>query len=279
MVNTPGGDLEIETLGIGDVLNANSALGFEQAVFGKWGLWETILPNGGHVKRVVQSGYDFFAGKAGCCIDEGYDPHVKDSARFKNESCNVSDPGAYQVPGCVACLLPNPLNPDVCSPPTDVTSYATTENVNDTIAWLDSLPTGQRWFVILSFNSAHSPLHAPPGNSLSDPARLWIDFNPFTYIDENPVRPRQCSDLQVNNRICYRAAIEAIDTEIGRLLGAEDKDETIIIVVGDNGSMGTHVGEIDGDSSRHFVAGQADALPGWNQRASDRPRAWCRAGR
>jgi arylsulfatase A-like enzyme len=105
---------------------------------------------------------------------------------------------------------------------TTVTNYATTENVDDAITWIDnqgSLNPNQPWFVWLAFNAPHSPFHKPP-NTLHNYDQL---SGTQTDISANPVP-------------YYQAMVEAMDTEIGRLLDAVDANNTTIIFLGDNGT-------------------------------------------
>ncbi|MGI9192491.1 MAG: sulfatase-like hydrolase/transferase [Chitinophagaceae bacterium] len=104
-----------------------------------------------------------------------------------------------------------------------VTTYATTQTINDAIAWLDTLSGNKPFFLWLGFNAPHSPFHLPPAN-LCDTTGL----------------PGTTADIQANPKKYYKAAIQALDTEIGRLLTYLDahnlRDSTHIIFMGDNGS-------------------------------------------
>jgi len=92
-------------------------------------------------------------------------------------------------------------------------TYATTDTVNDALAALESLP--EPWFIYLTFNAPHRPLHAPPrrlhSHKLSGRARGL------------PARH-------------MKAMTEAMDTEIGRLMEQVDLSDTTVIFVGDNGT-------------------------------------------
>ncbi|TAH37215.1 MAG: hypothetical protein EYC70_09560 [Planctomycetota bacterium] len=93
--------------------------------------------------------------------------------------------------------------------------YATTENVDDALAWI-----GQQsgpWLCYLAFNAAHAPLHAPP-QALHGFDLTGLD--PF-----------------VTPLPFFHAMIEAMDREIGRLLGALDLERTTVIFIGDNGTL------------------------------------------
>jgi len=99
------------------------------------------------------------------------------------------------------------------------TNYATTDVVDDAVNWIQARGTNP-WLAWVAFNAAHVPLHKPPTNlaphyaSLSGTA-FDINNNPENYFD---------------------AMIEAMDTEIGRLLAAVDRANTHIIFLGDNGT-------------------------------------------
>ncbi len=94
-------------------------------------------------------------------------------------------------------------------------TYLTTDQVDDALAAIQD--AGQEpWFVWLAFNAPHTPYHVPPADLIT----VDVDTN------SSP------SEL-------HQAAIEAMDTELGRLLGsipAEVLDRTWIVFVGDNGS-------------------------------------------
>ena len=96
---------------------------------------------------------------------------------------------------------------------TDSPIYATTDTVNDTLSLMTQMQ-GAPWFLWVAFNSAHTPFHKPsPG------------LHGYTL-------PAQIAG---NEPIHTKAMIEAMDTEIGRLLDAVNFEETLVIFVGDNG--------------------------------------------
>ena len=104
------------------------------------------------------------------------------------------------------------------------TTYATTENVNDAIEWIsgqEQSSPDQPWFVWLAFHAPHDPFHKPP-NSLHSYDSL----------------PGTAADIAANPVPYYHAMVEAMDTEIGRLLGTIDLSETAVIFIGDNGTPG-----------------------------------------
>ncbi|MGK0348960.1 MAG: arylsulfatase B [Myxococcota bacterium] len=91
-------------------------------------------------------------------------------------------------------------------------TYATTVQVNDAIAWWTTRPTDEPSLLWLAFNAPHVPFHEPPEG-------LY----------------QQASLQSIGQR--YDAAVEAMDSELARLLAVID-DDTLVIFLGDNGSPG-----------------------------------------
>lgn len=103
---------------------------------------------------------------------------------------------------------------------TTATSYNTTTYTNTAIDWIEEQT--KPWFVWLAYNAPHTPFHLPPADLHSQGDlpnnQASIDANPLPY---------------------YLASLEAIDSELGRLLnslGKEEKENTVIIFIGNNGT-------------------------------------------
>ena len=100
-----------------------------------------------------------------------------------------------------------------------VTTYTTTEFSNQAIQWL-----GKRtkpWFLWLAYNAPHTPFHLAPANlhnqgNLSED-EVMIEANPLPY---------------------YFSAIEALDTELGRIIESipNGLENTVVVFLGDNGT-------------------------------------------
>ena len=108
------------------------------------------------------------------------------------------------------------------SKPFAQTGYATTDTVEDGIKWLKSVDQDMPWFLWVAFNAPHTPFHMPPKSLLASELK---DLDP-----NNP---------EITSKQMYNAMIEAMDTEIGRLLTSlDDKTlaNTYIIFMGDNGT-------------------------------------------
>lgn len=102
-----------------------------------------------------------------------------------------------------------------------VDGYVTSVFTDEAIDWIDARGD-EPWFLWLAHVAPHLPLHLPPADlhSQSDLTGTQAD------MDARPVD-------------YYMAALEAMDTEIGRLLAAMEpqvREDTVVIFVGDNGT-------------------------------------------
>lgn len=157
--------------------------GYAHAAIGKWHLGNELV---GGAFAPNLAGYDHFAGvEAGV----GNDP---DKAYF--EWTKVVDGSVFTATG-----------------------YATSDKVDDAIAWTHSVP--EPWFCYLAFNTPHAPFHAPPA------ALHGVDLS-------------MAADPRIEPRPYYKAMVEAMDTEIGRLLAELGPmgARTTVVFLGDNGT-------------------------------------------
>jgi arylsulfatase A-like enzyme len=101
------------------------------------------------------------------------------------------------------------------------TGYATTETVNDALSWLAESDADKPWLMWVAFNAPHSPYAPPPAELLSEETAAALEG--------------------AEGHQVFTAMIEAMDTEIGRLLSEIPEEElanTYVIFLGDNGSPG-----------------------------------------
>ncbi len=103
-----------------------------------------------------------------------------------------------------------------------IDTYATTVNVDDAGRWLDAQRPERPWLLWVAFNAPHSPFHLPPASLVSTSL------------------PGTAADITARPLPYYRAAIEALDREIGRLLRHPRVvgDDPLVVFVGDNGTPG-----------------------------------------
>ncbi len=119
---------------------------------------------------------------------------------------------------------------------TGTTGYTPADKADDAIRWIDE-QGDDPWFLWFAFNLPHTPLHLPPEEH-------WQ--SDYSHLDPESL-PAEQADAY------YAAMIEAMDTQIGRLLAALDadvRDNTYVIFMGDNGTGGNSV-------SAPFRAGRA----------------------
>lgn len=172
------------------VLNTYLPNGISKALFGKWHLTANG-PAGYDYPRTM--GFDHFEGNLQGALVNGFSNWTK---------------------------ITNGVN-------TTSTNYATTENVNNAIAYLTSQNTAnptKPFYLQLAFNAPHTPLHLPPANLLTTAHSL---SGLQAHIDANPVP-------------YFKTMVEAMDNEIGRffdyLIASGKWNNTDIIFIGDNGS-------------------------------------------
>ena len=138
----------------------------------------------------------------------------------------------------------------------NVTNYATTETANNAIAWVkkQKMP----FFLWLAFNAPHAPFHLPP-----------TDLHSYKSLSGTP------ADISANPKPYFKAAVEAMDHEIGRLFDSllvyKQFDNTDIIFIGDNGddsyvaqNKGSAKGSIyqEGISVPFIISGPSIVNPG-----------------
>ncbi|MCM8531933.1 MAG: sulfatase-like hydrolase/transferase [Lentisphaeraceae bacterium] len=96
--------------------------------------------------------------------------------------------------------------------------YITSVFVDDAISWIED-NKNKPWLTWLAMNAPHTPLHVPPANL-------------HTYDDDG-------ADLN-DPTVQFKAIVEALDTELGRLFnylkGNEELKNTVVVILGDNGT-------------------------------------------
>lgn len=103
-----------------------------------------------------------------------------------------------------------------------VTTYATTEGVNNAISWIKT-QNNNPFFLWLAFNAPHEPLHLPPAGFYTNTTLTGTQQNINTHRKEYLI-----------------ADLEALDHEIGRMFDSLQVlnllDSTDFIFMGDNGN-------------------------------------------
>lgn len=99
------------------------------------------------------------------------------------------------------------------------TTYTTTEFSNTAIEWINQRT--KPWFLWLAYNAPHTPFHLAP-----------------TQLHYQGELPNNEATIQSNPLPYYFSAIEALDTELGRIIESipNGLENTIVIFLGDNGT-------------------------------------------
>jgi arylsulfatase A-like enzyme len=101
------------------------------------------------------------------------------------------------------------------TPTNNDTTYATTDQINDTVSWITAQGTTP-WFCWLALTAPHAPFHEPPSE----------------------LAPVGGYTAGGGNAGMYRRMLESMDTEMKRLLEGVDLAKTNVILMGDNGTPG-----------------------------------------
>lgn len=103
-----------------------------------------------------------------------------------------------------------------------VTTYTTTALTDWAIEFIkkhEATRPQDPYFVYVPYNAAHTPNQVPPAN--------------LHTMDVGGLQPGARGGANIN---VYKAMIQALDTEIGRLLKNVDLKNTLVIYIGDNGT-------------------------------------------
>lgn len=136
------------------------------------------------------------------------------------------------------------------------TNYATTETADNAVSWIKK--QNKPFFLWLAFNAPHVPFHLPPKWLHSDTTLSGLD-----------------ADIAANPKPYFKAALEALDHEIGRVVDSLKRfnkwDSTDIIFIGDNGddaqvaqNTGGAKGSVyqEGVSVPFIISGPSVSAPG-----------------
>lgn len=151
---------------------------------------------------------------------------------------SFTTPNGYYVSPLV---INNPDGSVEIIPNTDIRNrgYRTTIETDAAINWINSRNSGKPWMATVSYSAAHTPYQQPPGN--------LVQGTPGDELD--------CTKL-LQQKVISNKMTEAMDTEFGRLLvntGLATKNNdgslvydpkaknTVIVIVGDNGSFANAV--------------------------------------
>jgi len=206
-VTSVGAVLPTDTVTVFDRITADSPAGYGQAFFGKYHLGGGLFdPRAGGtfadapkiLQHVRDLGIPTFKGILGGAVTDYY-------------SWNTYDINGPAVP---------------------TTTYATTALTNYAIDYIhehEAAQPDEPWFIYQAYNAPHaangpnSPYQVPPPE--------------LHHVDLSGVGSPEPGTSATNVPV-YKANIQSLDTEIGRLLKEVNLDDTVVIFVGDNGTPG-----------------------------------------
>jgi arylsulfatase A-like enzyme len=184
--------------------------GYSTALFGKWhlGTWTSGV-------KPRQAGFDLYKGNNTGGLSPtfwSYEYHIQDDPNSET---------AYRTESAPTRSLPG-IAP---------TTFATVVQAADTIEWINARQAAdpdKPWFVYLSFNETHSPMHVPNEDTLDAP----------TKTDLNGCGAYGTAGASCSLKVRERAMANAMDTVIAKVLDAVDAidSDTYVIFIGDNGT-------------------------------------------
>ncbi len=191
---------------------ALAAKGYTTALFGKWHLGENDPPaefddgtswddhigeSFDYQLNPISQGFDVFRGTLGGELDEG------------GSDYGYMDWISLEATHCEDCEQVDTVEV------VHQTDYATARTVDDALAWIETQP--RPWMAALAFHGIHTPLEAT--------------YEGCNYRAEGAEAPTDEVGL-------HKEMMECLDIEIGALLdGITDLDDTLVIFVGDNGTI------------------------------------------
>ena len=200
-------DMDPDQITVADMLNE---AGYRSAIFGKWHVGEGERPGEWSDiqswAQYLDTPYQVSPGP----MQMGYTMFIGDLEGKLDHSpfTGYTDWMRIEVrkPGGVVTAVA-----------TAETDYVTRVTTDDALEWINRQPG--RWMATLGYHSPHTPLENPPADCVYGEAAA-----------------------EGNSTDTFRQMVECLDIEIGRLLdGIEDLDDTLIVVVGDNGTqIGVH---------------------------------------
>ncbi|MBK7875925.1 MAG: sulfatase-like hydrolase/transferase [Planctomycetes bacterium] len=176
-------------------------------VSGAFGKWHLTWGNGDEL-HPNRNGYVHFAGCMGNTLGFGNGTGMYDWRR-------VVDGAASFVTG----------------PPFDTTQWQASVARADAVAWIRA--QSRPWFAYVAFNPPHAPYAVPPFELLSTRRRQALERENLapghTITNAHPPAQRL---------LVYDACIEAVDVELGRLIDEATNANTLVLLIGDNGTPG-----------------------------------------
>lgn len=179
-------------------------------------------------------------GKYHLCPAIGYEQHMTTQA-YQRYGGTIGNIGADPASGSIdhfnwrhtISTFASTSTTLITAPPYDETTYSSSVIRADFVSWLSTVT--KPFFSVVCFNAPHEPFTCPPESLVS--SETW-DALQLLGINAGDSRD-PTTDPMDECQAVYLAAIEATDTEIGRVVDALSPAQlakTLIMVTGDNGT-------------------------------------------
>jgi arylsulfatase A-like enzyme len=212
-------------------------LPYASAAFGKWHLTTSQSQDYGHA---VANGYERFYGTIG---------NISSHYRFsKIQHDKGSSVQTVQVDGRFT------------TPSFEADTWHASVATQDALDWIQDRLTS--FFAYVGYSPPHAPVQVPPLSLLSTETQCELAC---AGLESGDILNALTDPVELL-KLVYRAQLEAVDTEIGRLIQGiptEVRRNTMIFVMGDNGSPGFQVDQPphDGDHAKSTVYDLGTRVP------------------
>ena len=206
------------------------------------------------------------------CMERGgiFDP---------GQSCQTSRPGRIDFTtqngyytGEFVQSWPDGRTRKVTATDPSARGYRSTMETDRAVAWAKQQATDTPWMMSVGYSAIHAPLQVPPVALLSDSTFGRNDNLLCSPASDIEGAPGQITAL-IDDHIVTNLMVEAMDTEIGRLLVElnlatrnedgtlnyqPEKTNTVVVVMGDNG---TYVNSVKFTAPGRFDPARAKGFP------------------
>jgi arylsulfatase A-like enzyme len=183
-------------------------LPYKCGAFGKWHVSTGLMSDWSHA---VRNGYQRFYGSMGNVVNfYRYNKVVHDAG---------SAPGVVQVDGRFT------------TPPYGTDTWHASVTSRDARQWINA--QSGAFLAYVAFGPPHQPLQVPPAELLSAATLCELTCAGLQPGDNGDLAPPEI------RRLIFRAVVEAVDAELGKLLDGisrEKRENTMVFVIGDNGT-------------------------------------------
>jgi len=203
--NEDASNLQRSATTIAETLNLE---GYTSGMFGKWHLGENETPEG----WTEEDGWEALVGEQ---VTFESEPILQGWDMFCGSIDGTLD--GYDGRGYYSWIAVEDEGCEGCSElqVIEFTEYATIQAVDDAIGWANAQEGP--WMASLTLNAPHKPFELPPEGC--------------SYRPEGDEAPTHSGGI-------YKEMVECIDIQLGVLFaGIEEMDNTLIIFVGDNGTV------------------------------------------